>query len=338
MQRNYQYVGVGLFFLFGLALLWSVFETLGQGSVETETGFEVTARFADLKAVKIGDPVQVAGLRVGLVRDAQLVDNRAEVTFLLEQGISVPVDSVAMIRASGVLGSSYVDIVPGASSQALSHGDTVETVERPGLNDVAPVVSELAEELTRTLRGLEGSEAGGAGSALGAGLSDGIRALGTLGAVLDENRANLKAISTNLSAVTGQLARGEGTLGKLLAEEAAYDELRALLAEAHRAVATFGRLGSEAEGLLADLQAGQGAAGLLLADAATEAQVKAILANVQAFSEALNAEDSTVGRLLRDDRLYRQLEAAIEGVQEAVGALDETGPASAAGVVGGALF
>ncbi len=337
MQRNYQYVGVGLFFMFGLALLWSVFETLGQGSVEAEEGFRVTARFTDLKAVKIGDPVQVAGLQVGLVQDANLVDNLAEVTFLLENGISVPVDSVAMIRASGVLGSSYVDIVPGESAQALREGDAVQTVARPGLNDVAPVVSELAEELMRTLRGLETGEDGGV-SGLGAGLSDGIRALGTLGAVLEENRENLKAISANLSAVTGQLARGEGTLGKLLAEEAAYDELRVLLAQTQAAVASFGRLGSEAEGLLADLRAGEGAAGMLLADETTEAQLKAILANVQAFSEALNAEDSTVGRLLRDDRLYRQLEAAIEGVQEAVGALDETGPASAAGVIGGALF
>ena len=83
---------------------------------------------------------------------------------------------------------------------------------------------------------------------------------------------NLEALSARANVIAGRLERGEGTLGKLLGRD------DSLYRETRTAVTNAVKL----------------------------------LANLNAAAEKIKNGEGTVGRMLNDDRLYRDLEAAVE--------------------------
>jgi phospholipid/cholesterol/gamma-HCH transport system substrate-binding protein len=83
---------------------------------------------------------------------------------------------------------------------------------------------------------------------------------------------NLEALSARANVIAGRLERGEGTLGKLLGRD------DSLYRETRTAVTNAVKL----------------------------------LANLNAAAEKIKNGEGTVGRMLNDDKLYRDLEAAVE--------------------------
>ena len=67
MNTTQQTARVGLFFLLGVALVWVTFETLSDGKLFAEHSHKLIAGFDDLKQLKNGDEVRLAGVRVGSV-------------------------------------------------------------------------------------------------------------------------------------------------------------------------------------------------------------------------------------------------------------------------------
>jgi phospholipid/cholesterol/gamma-HCH transport system substrate-binding protein len=65
-MNNAQYtIRVGLFFLLGLALVWVTYETLGNTSRLNNNGYMLVAGFDNLKELKAGDDIRMAGVRIG---------------------------------------------------------------------------------------------------------------------------------------------------------------------------------------------------------------------------------------------------------------------------------
>jgi virulence factor Mce-like protein len=71
------------------------------------------------------DPVRIAGVRVGQVKGLKVADGRTKVELQLEPGVTVPVDSDVRIRANGLLGARYVQIIPGRSAELKPDGSTL---------------------------------------------------------------------------------------------------------------------------------------------------------------------------------------------------------------------
>ena len=72
MNNAQQTIRVGLFFILGLALIWVTFETLSGGRVFQDKGYELIAGFDNLKSLKPGDEVRMAGVKIGEVHKTQL--------------------------------------------------------------------------------------------------------------------------------------------------------------------------------------------------------------------------------------------------------------------------
>jgi phospholipid/cholesterol/gamma-HCH transport system substrate-binding protein len=93
----------------------------------TESGYELHARFDHIDGLNVGSDVRVAGVKVGTVV-AENIDPKtylADVTFTVQDGISLPKDSSAEITSDGLLGSKYVSLAPGGDQQVLRPGQTV---------------------------------------------------------------------------------------------------------------------------------------------------------------------------------------------------------------------
>jgi phospholipid/cholesterol/gamma-HCH transport system substrate-binding protein len=93
------------------------------------TGEDVTlsASFRSVEGVTIGTDVRMAGVKIGTVASMALNPEtyRAETTLALDPAIPVPNDSSAVIASEGLLGGTFVEIVPGASFDYFADGDTI---------------------------------------------------------------------------------------------------------------------------------------------------------------------------------------------------------------------
>ncbi len=103
-------------------------------------GMEVTAVFPSASGIAVGTDVRVAGLRVGAV-SAQRLDPKslqAEVTLSLHDDLRVPADSSAAITSEGLLGGSYVQLIPGGAAEPMKAGDVI--LETQGAVDMMSLI------------------------------------------------------------------------------------------------------------------------------------------------------------------------------------------------------
>ena len=138
-----------------------------------------------------------------------------------------------------------------------------------------------------------------------------------------------------LTNVIGRLARGEGTLGRLLTDEKLYDNLeRTSAALAHLAEALDGpqsSLGrilrepklyddlaaslSDLRSIAGDLRSGKGVLGRLVTDEKLGRRLDETLTSLSRIARRIDAGEGTLGKLLTDDRLHEELLAGIRALR-----------------------
>ncbi|HWL47495.1 MAG TPA: outer membrane lipid asymmetry maintenance protein MlaD [Sphingomonadaceae bacterium] len=87
----------------------------------------VIAYFPNASGVNVGTDVRVAGLKVGSVTAQKLdLENfQVEATLAIDPKVKLPSDSSAAITSEGLLGSTYIALMPGGSATPLKSGDTI---------------------------------------------------------------------------------------------------------------------------------------------------------------------------------------------------------------------
>jgi|GEM_PF-206660 len=333
MKETLNTVRVGLFFLLGLAVIWIVYETLREGRLFGTDGFPVYAQFTDVKALRSGDDVRVAGVRVGRVAETRLRDGRAEAVLELQSNAEIPRDSVATVAISSLLGTNFVSIeIKSAGGPFLQPGDQIATRHTADLNEIFAQVGQLGERLEGVLGDVSGAFAGITGSPDQPGVLD------NLNAVLAENREALSASMENIREITDKMNRGEGTLARLLNDREAYDSLLAAVNEINQAAQNASTFTSEAGEIVAHIRRGEGTIGSLVYGEDLGREIQAITGNLRQMSDRLAAGEGTLGRLLSDDTLYRDLQAVIQRAERTLEGLGEQGPITAVGIGANALF
>jgi len=122
---------VGIFVLLGLICLGYLAVHLGKLELFGNAGYVVFADFASVAGLKIGDPVEIAGVKVGKVDAIELADDKARVTLRLEPQVKLQEDVIASVRARGLIGDKFVLISPGASDKIIPFGGRIRDTESP---------------------------------------------------------------------------------------------------------------------------------------------------------------------------------------------------------------
>jgi len=96
-----------------------------------QDGYELQASFRSIEGVSLGSDVRLAGVKVGTVTGLELDPQtfRATTTFEVNEGIEIPDDSAVVISSEGLLGGSFVEIMPGGSPFALDPGSEIEDTQ-----------------------------------------------------------------------------------------------------------------------------------------------------------------------------------------------------------------
>lgn len=332
MKETLNTVRVGLFCLLGFAVTWIVYETLQEGRLLKTAGYTILGRFEDVKLLRAGDDVRISGVRVGRVSETRLQNGRAEVVMEIGEDVRIASDSVATIATSSVLGSNHVVIDLGDAPEKLEPGDLIATRHTADLNEVFAKLGDIADRVDGLFDSLDGT--------LGAitGTEDQPSALQTLNTVLNENRESLRTTMDNLRDITGRINSGEGTIGRLINDEGAYDRLIAAVDEIARAAEQASEMTASANEVVSHIRAGEGTLGSLIYGEEVGQEIEAIASNLRELSERLVNGEGTLGRLLADDSLFNDLQAVIQKAERTIDGLNEQGPITAVGVAAGALF
>ncbi len=330
MNNTSQTIRVGLFFLLGLALAWITFESLNGGRLFKKPGYTLVAGFANLKGLKNGDEVRMAGVKVGAVELTRLAGQRVEALLAIEPEVKIPNDAVASVEQSSLLGSNYLGITFGTpGGPLLKDQDEIKTKPTVDMSEVISQLGTLGSKLEQVVG--EISKSMGTGSE-GGGLFQRIDKL------VSDNGPKLTETVSNLQDITAKIKNGEGTFGKLINDPKLHDELLASVGEIKLAAADARTFMGDAKGIVADVKSGKGALGVLLYDEPTAASLKVSVNNLREVSDKLNSGQGTLGKLISDDSLYLSVQATMKKADRAIEGLGDSGPITAVGVVAGKLF
>jgi phospholipid/cholesterol/gamma-HCH transport system substrate-binding protein len=133
----------------------------------------------------------------------------------------------------------------------------------------------------------------------------------------------------DVTELIADLRKGKGTVGKLLTDEAVYQEFNNLIAAANRVAqsvekgkGTLGKFANDPKvydelhasvanlnSITTKLKNGEGSLGQLLNDPAMAKSVTATTTNLESVTGRLNRGEGTAGKLLTDDALYKRLDS-----------------------------
>lgn len=106
----------------------------------TAGGYTIAARFPNVTGVSSGTDVRVSGMKVGTVTGTRLDAKtfQAVLDLSIDPAIKLPVDSSAAITSEGILGGSYISLIPGGEPEILKPGD--EIADTQGATDLMGLI------------------------------------------------------------------------------------------------------------------------------------------------------------------------------------------------------
>lgn len=202
----------GLFFLGGLALIFLGAVAAGGARDWFQSYNTYYALYNEGYGLSPGVKVKFLRTDVGLVTRLELTDNdkvKVHMSILNEYAGRIKSDSVAAIASPTFIGSEYVDIIPGSSRTAsIPKGGQIPAVERKSLEDY---VKDL--RLDVMLARVEGIMVN----------------VDSLTRQLQDPGGPLLGTLSDVRQITSAVAQGDGTLGHLIANETAYEQLQTIL-------------------------------------------------------------------------------------------------------------
>ncbi len=259
------------------------------------------------------NPVQINGFQIGMVEDIYLKSDRSGkivVRFSVDKEVNLPKDANVKIVSTGLLGDKAVEINMGKARtlkglQYAATGDTLSGVTEMGITELAleellPIkdrVESMLYSLDSTLietKYLLRSEE-----------------FKTAFSNMTQIVTNLKGTLNNVNGMTANLNEfTERDLNKVSASlanfEAASGDLKQLTAGLHSTKTKFDHVLDNTNTLTNKF------ANMELEEMA--AQTKATLAQVNALMSSIQAGEGTVGKVLKDEKLYENLEDTSESL------------------------
>ena len=122
---------VGLFIVAGFLSFAFLAIKLGHIEFFRSDRYRVSARFDSVSGLRLGAPIELAGVRVGTVDKIRVdpVKYEAVVEMLIEPEVKVPKDSIASVRTAGIIGDKYIKLSPGADPKNIEGGGEISDTE-----------------------------------------------------------------------------------------------------------------------------------------------------------------------------------------------------------------
>jgi len=287
-------------------------------NIGRERTYRVYAMFDDATGLGARSRVQIAGIPVGQVDRIELdqATARARVWLKIKQEYPLHRNATITKRSESILGDFLLDLTPGTPDQPLlQDGDEIRgVVHQPGMGEVFNQLSKIAGDIgavTANMRRILGGEEGE--NNLRTIIENLTRITQGLEGIIDRSQSRVDAILGNVQSFTGNLRDiGLGGQEDILA---ILKNTREATAEARDILKTIGNVvGSQDTG---ELKKSVGSV------RSSMEKLDASLANVREITDKINRGEGTIGRLVNDDKLAKNLERTTSSLNDLFGAVSQ---------------
>lgn len=253
-----------------------------KGSNIADRSDKIYAEFPNVEGLQVSNPIFIKGLQVGKVYSMKEKDKNLSsiiVTISLSKNINIPKNSVATI-SSELLGTTSIKIRPGNATEYMQDGDTLQTAKTLGLADkLQSSLDPTLASVNKTLASLD-------------------QVLINLNSVLDPHTKN------NLQSIIANLTTSSESLEKLL--DAQTGVLAKTLANTESITGNLAKNNDKINATVDNLEKATGK----LANAKFDEAVNSLqhtLAKLETAVDKVNSNQSSLGALLNDRKLYDQI-------------------------------
>jgi phospholipid/cholesterol/gamma-HCH transport system substrate-binding protein len=149
----------------------------------------------------------------------------------------------------------------------------------------------------------------------------------------------------NTRQITEQIQQGRGTVGRLLFDDTLYNTalsavvgLQAGTAELKTTVLEAKSMMTNANSIVTGINSGQGTLGKLAKDEALYRETTLAMSNMREILEKVNKGQGSVGKLVNDDSFYKNVKVSLQKLDKATEGLEDQGPLSILGIAVNSLF
>ncbi|MGA2685259.1 MAG: MlaD family protein [Verrucomicrobiota bacterium] len=311
-MKNSLETRLGVFVVFVVIAAVVLVETL-NGWQFYQHGYRVSALFDTVQELKVGDSVKMAGVEVGRVEKIALENNKVRVTMKLNSGTVVKTDSQATIRFTGLMGQNFVAVDFGSPDAPKAvDGAVLATMEQPDLNTIMAKLNDAATGVQNLTKSFTGDTIN--------------NLLGPLTDLIRQNSDHLSASISNIEAISGQIASGQGTVGKLIYSDTLYNSALVTVTNLQDTVAA-------AQQVINGVNEGRGTIGKLVTDETLYRATTASMTNLNQILQKINQGQGSVGKLVNDKEFYNNAKLTLQKVDKAADSLEDQGPLSVLGIV-----
>ncbi len=219
-------VKVGLFVFIAFVLLAVVVFSISDFyATQAQYTYPLRVRFAFVNGIDAGAPVRVSGVQVGEVRAVRVYRDEASQRLQVELSVRISKDapleddSTAYINTLGFLGEKYLEIAPGTpGARLLTAGEILVGKDSIPTEKLVESSYKTVEQLQRVVASVQTI------------LEDEATRESLKGTLVHSHdaMAQLKEFLIQANDVMGKVRRGEGTVGRLLAQDDLYRDLKDL--------------------------------------------------------------------------------------------------------------
>lgn len=268
-------LAVGGFVLLALAiLLFGIYFLKGMVPGQRLDNYYVL--FDQVSTLQNGDPVKINGVKMGKVEGIDLAGNQVKVKLTIDRGVKLNKDCQVRIQNIGLMGERQIGVQLGKSDEYWPAGSELQGALDAGIAEAMGIAGEVfvqSESLVRNLKHVLDSTVARPDFS------------NRFNSILDETEVLVKRMGTFVNEVDPQLKRSLGSLEKAGNEVTAMvqtqrEPLSQIVANGRDASEQLKGLGSRADHLASEMEA---------------------------LLKQINSDQGTVGALLRDTTMHRQL-------------------------------
>ena len=161
--------------------------------------------------------------------------------------------------------------------------------------------------------------------------------LGPLTDFMKQNGGHISEAISNIDNITGQIASGQGTVGRLIYTNELYDSALGTITNLQDAVTQVRSAVTDARSIIVGITNGQGTIGKLVTDDTLYNATTASMTNLNQILQRINQGQGTVGKLINDQELYKNAKLTLQKLDKAADGLEDQGPLSVIGTTLNAL-
>ncbi len=294
---NKRAVIVGIFIFLGLVFFIAGIFAIGNINNSFVKKIMISTVFDDVNGLQKGNNIWFSGVKIGTVKDLALVDG-SKVT------VSMNIDEKAQpfIRKDAKAKISADGLI--GNKIIVLYGGTPEVPAIESGDKLGIEKTYSTEDMMNTLQ---------------------------------ENNVNILAITTDLKDITKKISDGQGSMGKLLNDDALYTTMEQVIASLKKASDNTQRLTASLSDYGSKLKQDGTLANDLVTDTAVFRSIRASAANLDQISTSaieltnnlktasndLNSNESAIGILLHDDTSAASLKTTLKNLETSTAKLDE---------------